>query len=151
MNINFAVISPIGLIPKLILFSNPKTGKSTAVAALENNLIIDLESGLDFVDALKVNVIQISKEQNKSPLTVLKELINKIAEAEMNLCKKYNVKATIAVETGNVPDTPFITFFEEGQSYMYNELNSVYLNYKSNSSFNGFAIHYLDSWMNMKP
>lgn len=66
---------------KLILFSNPKTGKSTAVAALENNLIIDLESGLDFVDALKVNVIQISKEQNKSPLTVLKELINKIAEA----------------------------------------------------------------------
>ena len=77
--------------------------------------------------------------------------INKIAEAEMNLCKKYNVKATIAVETGNVPDTPFITFFEEGQSYMYNQLNSVYLNYKSNSSFNGFAIHYLDSWLNMKP
>lgn len=77
--------------------------------------------------------------------------INKIAEAEMNLCKKYNVKATIAVETGNLPDTTFVTFFEEGKTYMYNQLNSVYLNYKTNSSFNGFAIHYLDSWMNMEP
>ena len=76
--------------------------------------------------------------------------ISKIAEAEMNLCKKSNVKATIAVETGNVPETRFITFFEEGQAYMYSELNSVYLNYRKNSSFNGFAIHYLDSWMNMK-
>lgn len=76
--------------------------------------------------------------------------INKISETEMNLCQKYNVKATIAVETGNVPDTTFVTFFEEGQSYMYNELNSVYTNYGTNSYFNGFAIHYLDSWMNMK-
>lgn len=77
--------------------------------------------------------------------------INKIAETEMNLCNKYNVKATIAVETGNIPDTTFVTFFQEGRSYMYSELNSVYLNYKTNSSFSGFAIHYLDSWMNMKP
>lgn len=76
--------------------------------------------------------------------------INKIAETEMNLCQKYNVKATIAVETGNVPDTTFVTFYEEGQTYMYNELNSVYTNYGTNSYFNGFAIHYLDSWMNMK-
>lgn len=54
----------------------------------------------------------------------------KIAKAEMNLCKKYNVKATISVETGNAPDTHCITFFEEGQSYMYNELSSVCMNIK---------------------
>lgn len=54
----------------------------------------------------------------------------KIAKAEMNLCKKYNVKATISVETGNAPDTHCITFFEEGQSYMYNELSSVCINIK---------------------
>ncbi|KMT23258.1 hypothetical protein [Clostridium cylindrosporum] len=77
--------------------------------------------------------------------------INKIAEVEMNLCKKYNVKATIAVETGSLPDTTFVTFFEEGESYMYNELNRVYLNYNTNPSFNGFAVHYFDSWINMKP
>ena len=33
---------------KIILFSNPKTGKSTAVAALENNLMLDLEDGSEF-------------------------------------------------------------------------------------------------------
>jgi hypothetical protein len=76
--------------------------------------------------------------------------INEIAKAEMDLCKKYNVQATIAVETGDLPETPFVTFFEEGQAYMSNQLNSVYLNYKTNSAFRGFAIHHLDSWMNMK-
>ena len=66
---------------KIILFSNPKVGKSTMVAALENNLIIDLENGLGFLDALKVNVLQLAKEQNQTPLTILKEVINKIATA----------------------------------------------------------------------
>ena len=66
---------------KIILFSNPKVGKSTMVAALENNLIIDLENGLGFLDALKVNVLQLAKEQNQTPLTILKEVINKITTA----------------------------------------------------------------------
>lgn len=66
---------------KIIFFSNPKAGKSTAVAALENNLIIDLESGTSFLDAMKVDVLKIAKENNVTPLTVLKETINKIAEA----------------------------------------------------------------------
>lgn len=82
---------------KLILFSNPKTGKSTAAAALDNNLIIDLESGLDFVDALKVNVIEISKKENKSRLTVLKEVINKISEA--NKAKGSYVYKYITIDT----------------------------------------------------
>jgi hypothetical protein len=77
--------------------------------------------------------------------------INKIIETEMNLCKKYNTAATIAVETGDMPETPFVTFFEEEESFMYDELNNVYLNYKTNSSFDGFAVHSLDSWMTMNP
>jgi hypothetical protein len=39
---------------RLVIYSKPKTGKTTAFAALENNLIIDLENGTDYVDALKV-------------------------------------------------------------------------------------------------
>ncbi|NJL78562.1 MAG: AAA family ATPase [Richelia sp. SM2_1_7] len=39
---------------KLVIFSKPKTGKSSLVAQLENNLIIDLENGTDYIDALKV-------------------------------------------------------------------------------------------------
>lgn len=39
---------------RLVIYSKPKTGKTTAFAALENNLIIDLENGTDYVDAMKV-------------------------------------------------------------------------------------------------
>jgi hypothetical protein len=38
----------------LILFGLPKVGKTTVLSTLENNLIIDLESGSDYVDALKI-------------------------------------------------------------------------------------------------
>jgi hypothetical protein len=41
---------------RLLVYSKPKTGKTTAYAGLENNLIIDLENGSDYVDALKIKV-----------------------------------------------------------------------------------------------
>jgi hypothetical protein len=39
-----------------VIYSKPKTGKTTAYAGLDNNLIIDLENGADYVEALKVKV-----------------------------------------------------------------------------------------------
>ncbi len=41
---------------RIVIYSKPKTGKTTAYAGLEDNLIIDLENGTDFVEALKVKV-----------------------------------------------------------------------------------------------
>lgn len=38
----------------LVLYSAPKMGKTTLLSLLEDNLIIDLESGSDMIDALKV-------------------------------------------------------------------------------------------------
>lgn len=38
----------------LILYGLPKAGKTSALALLENNLIIDLEGGSDFIDAMSV-------------------------------------------------------------------------------------------------
>lgn len=38
----------------LIIYSRPKVGKTSALAQLENNLIIDLEGGSNFIDALAV-------------------------------------------------------------------------------------------------
>lgn len=66
---------------RIILFGNPKVGKTTALAALPKCLIIDVESGSGYVDALKINVLAIAKEENKTPLTVLKSVIKKIKEA----------------------------------------------------------------------
>lgn len=57
---------------KLIIYSPPKVGKTTLVAGLENNLIIDLESGTDYFDVMTV---QISTYQE------LHELTEKIKEA----------------------------------------------------------------------
>jgi hypothetical protein len=41
---------------RLIIYSKPKTGKTTAFAGLEDNLILDLENGADYVEALKVKI-----------------------------------------------------------------------------------------------
>jgi ABC-type glycerol-3-phosphate transport system substrate-binding protein len=41
---------------RLVIYSKPKTGKTTAYAGLENNLILDLENGADYVEALKLKV-----------------------------------------------------------------------------------------------
>lgn len=57
---------------RLIIYSKPKTGKTTAFAGLKNNLIIDLEDGSDFVEALKIKA---------NSLTELREIGEKIKEA----------------------------------------------------------------------
>lgn len=41
---------------RLIIYSKPKTGKTSLFAGLENNLILDLEEGSDFVSALVVKI-----------------------------------------------------------------------------------------------
>jgi len=50
-------VGPQRVNPKrLIIYSKPKTGKTSAFAGLEDNLIIDLENGSDYVEALKIQV-----------------------------------------------------------------------------------------------
>ena len=53
---------------RLIVYSKPKTGKTSAFAGLEGNLIIDLENGADYVEAIKVkaNNLQELKEIGKA-------------------------------------------------------------------------------------
>lgn len=41
---------------KLIIYSKPKTGKTSLLAELEDNLIIDLENGTQYYDSMKVNI-----------------------------------------------------------------------------------------------
>lgn len=133
---------------KIILFSNPKSGKTSAAAALENNLILDLEDGSEFLDALKINVLEISRKSGNSPLIVLKEVINKIAEsnkAKGEYTYKYITIDTvsaledIALELGNklYKNTPMgrnwigddVTKLPNGAGYQYlREAMNVILN-----------------------
>lgn len=47
----------------MLVFAHPKVGKSTALAGLSNNLIIDLEDGSQFIDGLFINVLAIAAER----------------------------------------------------------------------------------------
>ena len=44
----------------LIFFGKPKSGKTTLAAHLENNLIVDLEGGSEFIDCLAVQARNIN-------------------------------------------------------------------------------------------
>lgn len=44
----------------LIIYGRPKSGKTSALAQLENNLIIDLEGGSTFIDAMSIQCRNIS-------------------------------------------------------------------------------------------
>lgn len=81
----------------VVLFSQPKTGKTTIVSKLDNCLLIDLEEGSEFVDALKYNVIANAKKKGKLPIIILKELVNTIAEA--NKAKGGYIYKFIAIDT----------------------------------------------------
>ena len=81
MNLPSKKVKATGVNPEtMVIFSQPKMGKTSAVANLENCLIIDIEKGSNFVDALKINVIAEAKEQKKLPIVILKKLINTIAK-----------------------------------------------------------------------
>ena len=71
-----------------LLYALPKTGKSSAVAQLENCLILDLENGTNKVDALKVNA---------NNLKELREIVSSIEEA--NKAKGGFVYKYIAIDT----------------------------------------------------
>ena len=53
---------------RIVIYSKPKTGKTTAYAGLDGNLIIDLENGSDYVEAMKVKAesLQELKEIGKA-------------------------------------------------------------------------------------
>jgi len=83
----------------MVLFSKPKIGKTTALSQLENCLLIDVEDGSQFVDAIKVNVLNEAKKQNISPIAAIKQLIDKLKkanEAKGDFVYKYGVVDTVS-------------------------------------------------------
>lgn len=59
------VVKALTKSPKnMIIFSKPKVGKTTLLAQLPNCLIIDLESGTDYVDAMKIKASNVGELAN---------------------------------------------------------------------------------------
>jgi hypothetical protein len=109
---------------RIIIYSKPKTGKTTAYAGLENNLIIDLENGSDYVEAmkLKANSLQELKEIGKAikdanypykyvtidTVTALEDLVMPLA---VNLYKQTSM--------GKNYDGDNVTTLPNGAGYLY--------------------------------
>lgn len=66
---------------KIVIFSKPKVGKTTAIAGLDNLLIIDVERGSNFLSALKIDILEIAEKEEITPMQALKAVINKLKEA----------------------------------------------------------------------
>ncbi len=58
---------------KMLIYSSPKVGKTTAGAMLDNNLTLDFEDGATFVDSMKINIPN---------LETLSEVVKAIKEAK---------------------------------------------------------------------
>lgn len=58
---------------RMLIFGAPKTGKTTVIANLENCLIVDMEEGSDYVDAMVVKI---------NNLNDFKDLMNSLEEAK---------------------------------------------------------------------
>lgn len=79
-----------------------------------------------------------------------KEII-KVVQYEVAYAKKVKKSIVISVETGALDDGQNITFFDDGEAYMTKQLALVQRHYAKKTSYQGVAIHHVDSWMNMQP
>jgi hypothetical protein len=109
---------------RIVIYSKPKTGKTTAYAGLDSNLILDLENGSDYVDALKVKISNLQelldtgkaiKEAGKpykfitvDTVTVLEEMIQPLA-----------VKLYRGTSMGKNYDGDNVTTLPNGAGYLY--------------------------------
>lgn len=82
---------------KLFLYSQPKCGKTTLLAQLEGCLIIDLENGSNYVEAMKVKannlqelseVFQAIKEAGNPYKYIALDTVTKLEEMVLPLAKQ---------------------------------------------------------------
>jgi hypothetical protein len=78
-------------------------------------------------------------------------LIIDVVKNEVALAGKYGKSLVVGVETGQTDEGNNISFYEEGEAYMNQELAKVNGHYTGVSGFNGIAVHHVGSWLTMKP
>jgi hypothetical protein len=71
-----------------------------------------------------------------------------ISKDEINFAKSKNKQIVLGVETDTSAEGGNITFFEEGKSYMYNEIHKLHPFCKTADY--GISIHHLRSWYDLR-
>jgi len=65
----------------VVFFANPKVGKTRSLSELEDCLILDLEEGSSFFDAMSIDIIGSAREEGVTPIAYLKKVIKEIEKA----------------------------------------------------------------------
>ncbi|GGB62837.1 amidase [Fictibacillus barbaricus] len=78
-------------------------------------------------------------------------MIIDLVKNEVAYSSKYGKNLLVGVETGQTNEGNQITFFEEGENYMNQQLAAVTGYYTGHAGFGGVAIHHVGSWVTMKP
>ena len=109
---------------RLIIYSKPKTGKTSAFAGLDDNLIMDLENGADYVDALKIKVSNLKelqeagkaiKDAGKPYKYVTIDTVTALEEMVMPLA----IKLYRGTSMGKNFDGDNVTSLPNGAGYLY--------------------------------
>lgn len=109
---------------RIVIYSKPKTGKTTAYAGLDDNLIIDLENGTDFIDALKVKISSLQElldtgKAIKAASNPYKFVTIDTVTALEDMIMPLAVKLYRATPMGKNYDGDNITTLPNGAGYLY--------------------------------
>jgi len=68
-------------VKKLVMYSLPKTGKTSSLMQLPKSLIIDLEDSSDYYEGSSFNIIQMANKEKRNPVKILKDIAKSIQES----------------------------------------------------------------------
>ncbi|PSL40115.1 hypothetical protein B0H99_106131 [Planomicrobium soli] len=74
-----------------------------------------------------------------------------LVKNELAYGQKYGKTVVVGVETDQTDEGSSISFYEEGEAFMNQQLSIVTNHYSSHPGFGGIAIHHVDSWKTMAP
>ena len=113
----------------LIIFGKPKAGKTTLASKLDNNLIVDLEGGSEFLEALAVQARSVKdlgeiansirteiKETGKKPYKYI--TLDNASRLE-EICLSYAVQLYKATPLGKTYNGTDVRTLPNGSGYMY--------------------------------
>lgn len=78
-------------------------------------------------------------------------MIIDIVKNEMAMAQRLGKSVIVGVETDVTDEGSIITFAEEGEAFMNQELAAVAAHYAGNPAYKGIAIHHVGSWMTLQP
>lgn len=76
--------------------------------------------------------------------------IIELSRSEMEYAESVGKLVSIAVETNATSEGAYLTFYEESAQLMEQQLALVEQSFQGKTSFNGFSIHSINGWMELK-